>query len=152
MKLRGLFMALTMVKVKGNQMSVSIAGMPSVLFYHAAANEVEEIALRALPLGGMTKYQYQQQELTLAAGDVIVLLSDGLPERFNPQGEMFDYAVVQRALAEAASRSPQEIIEHLVHAGEMWADGRAQDRAQDDDVTFVVLKIKADDSKSEKTQ
>ena len=31
MKLRGLFMAMTMVKVRGQQLSVSIAGMPSVL-------------------------------------------------------------------------------------------------------------------------
>ena len=32
---------------------------------------------------------------------------------------------------------PQEIINHLVKVGEDWADGRAQD----DDVTFVVLKV-----------
>ncbi|MFN0107391.1 MAG: SpoIIE family protein phosphatase, partial [Blastocatellia bacterium] len=59
MNLRGLFMAMTMVKVKGHQMSVSIAGMPSVLIYRASCGEVEEVVMRALPLGGMTKYQYQ---------------------------------------------------------------------------------------------
>jgi hypothetical protein len=32
------------------------------------------------------------------------------------------------------------IIEHLVNVGEAWADGRAQD----DDVTFVVLKVKGE--------
>ncbi|MBI3426805.1 MAG: SpoIIE family protein phosphatase, partial [Acidobacteria bacterium] len=61
MKLRGLFMAMTMVKVNGNQMSVSIAGMPSVLIYRAQTGFVEEVVMRALPLGGMTKYQYQQR-------------------------------------------------------------------------------------------
>jgi serine phosphatase RsbU (regulator of sigma subunit) len=41
-------------------------------------------------------------------------------------------------LTDAAARSPREIIECLAGAGEDWADGRPQD----DDVTFVVLKVK----------
>src|SRR4029079_17270884 len=82
MKLRGLFMAMTMVKVNGQQLSGSIAGMPSVLIYRALTGAVEEIAIRALPLGGIANYQYQQQDLTLEANDVVVLMSDGLPERF----------------------------------------------------------------------
>jgi len=38
----------------------------------------------------------------------------------------------------SAANSPAEIIEHLKKAGEAWANGRAQE----DDVTFVVVKIK----------
>ncbi len=141
MNLRGLFMAMLIVKVKDNQLSVSIAGMPPVLIYRALTGTVEEIAIQALPLGSLTGYQYKQAEATLNAGDVVVLLSDGLPERFNPQDEMFDYAATKRVLAEAASQSPQQLIEHLVAAGETWAQGRAQD----DDVTFVVLKVREQD-------
>ncbi len=39
---------------------------------------------------------------------------------------------------ETGADSPEEIIEHLKKAGEAWANGRAQQ----DDVTFVVVKIK----------
>jgi serine phosphatase RsbU (regulator of sigma subunit) len=83
-------MAMTMVKVKGRHLSVSIAGMPPVLIYRALNGSVEEVELRALPLGGLTKYQYRQQELTLMVGNVVALLSDGMPERFNPHGERLD--------------------------------------------------------------
>ena len=138
MKLRGLFMAMTMVKVKGDQLAVSIAGMPPVLIYRAASDAVEEVALRAMPLGGLASYQYKQAELTLACCDVVVLMSDGVPERFNAAGEMLDYAATKRALAEAAGGCPQQIIEHLVAVGEAWSGGRPQD----DDVTFVVLKLR----------
>jgi len=138
MKLRGLFMAMTMVKVKGNQLTVSITGMPPVLVYRAASRDVEEIALRAVPLGSLTSYQYKQQELAIAPGDVIVLMSDGLPERFNAENEMLDYAATKRALAVAARQPPQEIIEHFVSVGDEWSNGRPQD----DDVTFVVLKVR----------
>jgi serine phosphatase RsbU (regulator of sigma subunit) len=138
MKLRGLFMAMTMVKVKGDQLTVSIAGMPPALVYRAASGEVEEIALRAVPLGGMTTCQHKQQTLAIAPGDVIALMSDGLPERFNAENEMLDYPATKRALAAAANLSPREIIEHFVSVGDEWSNGRPQD----DDVTFVVLKVR----------
>jgi serine phosphatase RsbU (regulator of sigma subunit) len=138
MKLRGLFMAMTMVKVKGNKLTVSISGMPPVLVYRAASGEVEEVALRAVPLGSMTNYQYKQQELAIEAGDVIVLMSDGLPERFNDENEMLDYAATKHALAVAAHQPPQVIIDHFVSVGDEWSNGRPQD----DDITFVVLKVR----------
>jgi serine phosphatase RsbU (regulator of sigma subunit) len=39
--------------------------------------------------------------------------------------------------AEVAEQSPHEIIAYLIKAGETWANGRPQD----DDVTFVVMKV-----------
>ncbi len=138
LKLRSLFMALAMVKVNGRQLTVSSAGMPPVLIYRVASGEVEEIMLRGMPLGSVADYPYQQREWTISPGDVVVLLSDGLPERFNMAGEMFDYERTKCALAEAVSYSPQQIIEHLATSGDAWAEGRPQD----DDITFVVLKLK----------
>lgn len=138
MKLRGLFMAMTMVKVMGRQLTVSIAGMPAVLIYRALSGTVEEVAMRALPLGGMANYQYQQQELTLAANDIVVLMSDGLPERFNPRDEMLDYARILQALPVLAQQSSEQIIAALVRLGDEWSEGRAQD----DDITFVVLRVR----------
>jgi hypothetical protein len=45
---------------------------------------------------------------------------------------------VKDSRAEAVTRSAEATIEHFVHVSEAWADGRPQD----DDVTFVVLKMK----------
>jgi serine phosphatase RsbU (regulator of sigma subunit) len=110
--------------------------MPPALLYCAARREIETIRLTGAPLGSLTNYRYQQQEIVLAADDVLVLLSDGLPERFNPQNEMFGDERLQAVLLAAAECAPQEIITALVNAGEAWAQGRTQE----DDVTFVVLK------------
>ncbi|MEP7271911.1 MAG: SpoIIE family protein phosphatase [Acidobacteriota bacterium] len=138
MNLRSLFMAMTMVKVKNGKLTVSIAGMPPVLIYRAASGSVEEIAIGAMPLGSITNYAYKAREVSIEGGDVVVIMSDGLPERFNFENEMLDYASTSRAFAESASQSAQAIIEHLVKTGEAWANGRPQD----DDVTFVVIKVK----------
>ncbi len=139
MNLRGLFMAMTMLKLKDNRFSISAAGMPSTLIYRAATGEIEEINLRAVPLGSIAAFKYQEQEFTLSNDDCVIIMSDGFPEMFNEAGEMLGEGEVNKTLTESADLSPQEIINHFVKVGEDWAG----QRPQDDDVTFVVLKVKS---------
>jgi phosphoserine phosphatase RsbU/P len=138
MNLRSLFMAMTLVRLKGNHLQCSVAGMPPILIYRAAAQTVEEIPLRGAPLGGLTDYAYRQAETILSVGDVVLLLSDGLPERFNAAGEMFGYDRSKESLLANAHAAPQAVIDRLLQTGEDWAAGKAAD----DDMTFVALKMK----------
>jgi len=50
---------------------------------------------------------------------------------------MLGFGKAAEILPQIAQNSAQEIINHLIKIGEEWANGRPQD----DDVTFVVLKI-----------
>jgi serine phosphatase RsbU (regulator of sigma subunit) len=139
MNLRSLFMALTLVKLNGERLKCGVAGMPPILIYRAATQTIEEIPLRGAPLGGLSSYDYRQTELTLAVNDTLLLLSDGLPERFNAAGEMFGYEPIKELLLAHASAPPQIIVERLLEAGDEWAAGRPAD----DDMTFVALRRKA---------
>jgi serine phosphatase RsbU (regulator of sigma subunit) len=138
MNLRSLFMAMTVVRVEGYRLKISAAGMPPVLIYRALTGEVEEVFIKALPLGSVLNYAWRQEECTLDPNDIILLMSDGFPERFNDDSEMLGYAKAHEVLKTSASLSAQEVIAQLVAAGDHWAAGRAQD----DDVTFVVLKVR----------
>ncbi len=138
MNLRALFMALAMARIKDQRLEVASAGMPAILLYRAQSQTVEEIVIQSLPLGSIAKYSYRAQSFTLAPGDVIVLMSDGFPERFNHEGEILGYSEAKDLLAGIARHSAQQIVEQFIEAGDQWANGRAQD----DDVTFVVLKVK----------
>lgn len=141
MNLRSLYMAMTMVRIRGRRMAIAAAGMPPVLIYRAERREVEEVALSGLPLGSLTGHRYRQTELTLAAGDTVVLMSDGFPERLNEQGEMLGYDRAKSVLVEAATAAAggaAEIVARFVATGEAWAGGRPQD----DDVTFVVMRAR----------
>jgi len=138
MNLGLLFMAITLVKFKENRIKISAAGMPPALHYKAAKDKVDEILLKGLPLGGFPDFVYQERVIDLNAGDALILMSDGLPERFNDAGEMLDYPGARRLVEEVAHQSPQAIIDSLVRAGDKWSNGRPQD----DDVTFVVMKMK----------
>ncbi|MFN0107396.1 MAG: SpoIIE family protein phosphatase [Blastocatellia bacterium] len=138
MNMRSLFMAMTVARVIGHTLTISSAGMPPALIYRAATGEIVEVQLTGVPLGSVTSYRYRQQEFPLSSGDVVVLMSDGLPERFNPASEMLGYDQPKLALAESAGLSSQRIIERLIADADTWAEGRPLD----DDVTFVVLKVR----------
>jgi serine phosphatase RsbU (regulator of sigma subunit) len=138
MNLRSLFMAMIVVRIAGYNLKVSAAGMPPMLIYRALTGAIEEIFIKALPLGSVLNYPWRQEEVTIDPGDVIVLMSDGWPERFNAENEMFGYEKAHAVLIGAAQLSPSAIIEQFVQIGDQWAAGHPQD----DDVTFVVLKVK----------
>ena len=89
-------------------------------------------------MGLSASFEYQQEEHDLHLGGTLVPMSDGLPERLNPDDEELGYPRTQELLAEAADRTPDEICQHLAKGGDEWARGRPQD----DDVTSVVVRVK----------
>lgn len=138
-KLGRLLMAFSLLKVNGRKVVMSSAGMPPVLIYRAGTGMVEEIMLKGMPLGAMKNFPYTLQETELNRDDVILLLSDGLPEQTDSRGVMFDYERTKSTFREAVTGTPDEIIKHLVKAGERWMTGVPQG----DDITLLVIKQKA---------
>jgi serine phosphatase RsbU (regulator of sigma subunit) len=53
--------------------------MPPVLIYRSEMRQVEEINIKALPLGAIARIAYQKQEINLSTGDCLLMLSDGFP-------------------------------------------------------------------------
>ncbi|HUL45398.1 MAG TPA: two-component regulator propeller domain-containing protein [Bacteroidota bacterium] len=137
-KLGRLFMALTLARINGKTVSLSSAGMPPAYLFRESDGSVEEILLKAVPLGAMKSFPYPLYETVLEKGDTLLLLTDGLPEQKNANGEMFDYARVTECFTKSARSTPQEIIDRLVAEGDAWMNGQAQD----DDITLLVIKKK----------
>ena len=138
LNMRSMFMSMLLLRIKDKTAVVSSAGMPSPLIYRAATREVEEVTLKGMPLGAFLDFPYEERKVELGPGDAIILMSDGFPELFNDRQETLGYSRVKEIIAEVGDKSPQEMIEHFSKTGEQWANGRPQD----DDVSFVVLKVK----------
>ncbi len=139
MRLGNLYMALMLIKIKNHQMTVSSAGMPPVYIYRKDKETVEEILIKGVPLGGPGSFSYKKKKVVLNSGDTVLLMSDGLPELFNDKNEVLDYTRVKEIFRETAENPPNDVIAHLMKAGEQWSKGRLQN----DDMTFVVLKYKS---------
>ncbi len=138
MHLEKLSMCMTMLKIIENKVQMSSAGMPPVLFYQRENQAIEELVMKGMPLGTFDDFPYVLKERDLNSGDVILIVSDGLPELFNEKKEMFGYKRMRNIFEESANKNPEEIIKNLKDAGSEWV----KDKDPDDDVTFVVIKVK----------
>jgi serine phosphatase RsbU (regulator of sigma subunit) len=138
MKLGNLYMAMLLVKISGHKLKASAAGMPPILIYRNDTGTIEEIVMKGMPLGGPAGFSYIENGTDLNPGDTLLLMSDGLPELFNEEMQMLDYPRVKEMFKESAEKSADEIILYMNESGEKWRKGKAQD----DDITLVVVKIK----------
>ncbi|MCF8242487.1 MAG: SpoIIE family protein phosphatase [Melioribacteraceae bacterium] len=141
MKLKNLYMALLMMKIRGNNITFSSAGMPPVLVYRNSSDKVEEHKLKGMPIGAVKRFPYQIKQVDLYPGDVVLLMSDGLPELFDENKNSFGYRRVKEVLKSNHNLSADEIVQKLFTAGKEW---RSSENASDD-ITFVALKLKNSD-------
>ena len=138
MNMHMLSMCLSILKIQGNKMQISAAGMPPALLYRSKTKTIEEIILKGMPLGAVQDFPYELRQTEIYPGDTLLLMSDGFPELFNRDKEMFGYERVMEIYKKVASNNPEEIIEKLKNIGADWVNNEAPD----DDVTFVVIKVK----------
>jgi len=133
-----LSMCLTMLKIKNNKIQMSSAGMPPSLIFRRDTRVVEEHLFKAMPLGTMDKFPYELKETTLSKGDTILLMSDGLPELKNNENKMYGYKKIRNGFEDIAEKSPEDIISFFKNEGSDWVNKADPD----DDITFVVIKVK----------
>jgi serine phosphatase RsbU (regulator of sigma subunit) len=138
MNLGNLFMAMLIAKIDGNEVTLSSAGMPPALIYRSKNKTVEEFRLQALPLGGTDDFQYSEKNTSFGPGDTLLLMSDGFPELFNAQKEILDYDRAKEIFGSVAELSPNKIVDKLCREADTWQGGANQE----DDITFVVVKVK----------
>ena len=89
-----------------------------------------------MPLGSFPDFPYQQHTFTLRPGDLLLMMSDGLSELFNPEREMLSDAPIIERVRHTASGSAKQVIDGLMELAETWTDGHPQH----DDITLVVIK------------
>src|SRR5690606_30071020 len=123
MRLGSIFMALVLARIDGRRLVASSAGMPYPLVYRRATGTVEALVLKGMPLGLVSDFPYGLVEVMLEPGDVLLLMSDGLTERFNERREQFTEDQVRAQFAAAAGGTAEDVICALVEAGERWRNG-----------------------------
>jgi len=131
-------MSLNIALVKENQITLSSAGMPPYFIYRAATNSTEEIQLSGVPLGSFNDVHFDQTSTSFNSGDILVIISDGLPEAPNLAGELFDYQKLQDLITTYGNKTAQEVIDQLMIEADAWLSGNHNP----DDITLVVIKHK----------
>jgi sigma-B regulation protein RsbU (phosphoserine phosphatase) len=118
--------------------TLSSAGMPPYFMYRASSKTTEEIQLSGIPLGSFNDVHYDQTTTSFNSGDILVIISDGLPEAPNLEGELFDYLKLQNLIANYGEETAQGVIDKLMSEADTWLSGKHNP----DDITLVVIKHK----------
>lgn len=138
MQLGSLFMAMIVAKLEKNVLTFSSAGMPPILLYKHSAKTVETLKMQAIPLGASHGFNYNSKEVILDSGDTVLFMSDGFPELFNENKEILNYDKTAQLFQQYATQNTDEIIASLINEADKWRGKRPQE----DDITFIVMKIK----------
>ena len=129
-------MSLNIVHFKNGTATMANAAMPPIYHYSAKKKKMNEIEIVNLPLGGLSDEKYELVEINFEKGDLLVQLSDGLPEAPNPGGDLVDYERLYECIEQNAMKSPKDVVESLVDLAEKWLDGNINP----DDITIVATK------------
>tara|TARA_B100000674_G_scaffold137988_1_gene107655 strand:+ start:1812 stop:4787 length:2976 start_codon:yes stop_codon:yes gene_type:complete len=129
-------MSLNLLEFKNGHVNISSAAMPPVYHFSKKKNVVNEIELVGTPLGSFYDEEFDKYQIDFEDGDALVLMSDGLPEAPNHDGEMLDYPAVKRCIKENGSKSASGIKDSLIELSDKWLDGIQNP----DDITLVIFK------------
>jgi serine phosphatase RsbU (regulator of sigma subunit) len=105
--------------------------------YRISAGRVESLSSPCFPLGVSERTDFPTRTCSLARGDRLVLLTDGLIEAASSSGEPFGYdnfeALLKEGTDSEAERLKETILEALAsHTGSV---------PPDDDRTLVILTV-----------
>jgi serine phosphatase RsbU (regulator of sigma subunit) len=134
MHLGRMSMALTLARLEGRSLRFAAAGMPPLLHYRSSTGAVVEYVSPGAPLGTIP-FPYRDVEVGLEPGDLVVLMTDGLPELPNSEGDPFGYERLSGILAANAARPPRQIIEAFLEQATLWRG----EFPQNDDLTIIVF-------------
>jgi sigma-B regulation protein RsbU (phosphoserine phosphatase) len=97
---------------------------------------LEHPSAGGIPIGALASASYEVGQLQLAAGDWLVIFTDGVVEALNAKGEEYGEEELMRVIDRGASLAPANLLQNLLAALD-WFVGNTP---QHDDMTCLLLK------------
>jgi len=119
------------------KLSFTLGGHVPLLLYRKNSDATESIDLNGIPVGLVEGAEYEEKEIALKKGDVVVLYTDGVTEALNQNGEQFGFERLVKAVRTYSSGSGEDIAKGIYHELDTFASGSEQF----DDITIVTLKV-----------
>jgi len=113
------------------------AGHNPPILYRAADGTLVEFEGTGMALGAQENTPYTSRAFPLAAGDVLVLYTDGITEANNEKGEMYGEDRLHAVITSSAGRAAPEILDAIL-ADVKTFSGSAP---QYDDITLMVIRV-----------
>jgi sigma-B regulation protein RsbU (phosphoserine phosphatase) len=99
-------------------------------------NVIRRLKTGGLMIGLLPQAKYEDEEVPVQVGDILVVQSDGVSEAMNANHEQFGEERLQSLLLEHKERTAEEIIDIIVKEVRKHAGAHPQS----DDITIMVIK------------
>ena len=114
------------------------AGHHPPLIYNTHSGRFREFEDEAgLLIGVLPEWEYQTSELTLEAGDLLLLYTDGIIEAENQSGAQYELERLQDSIKRHAARSTKELYHYLLREVYIFQD----EQYNQDDITLTLMKV-----------
>jgi len=136
------FMTLLYLLVDPEQPAVRFAnaGHPAAICYRAGRGQCELVDGPGLPLGVDADNPIEGGQVHLEPGDVLLVVTDGATEAFDPDNEAFGFQRLIAALQAEHAGSADQICQGIRSRVMAFTRGRPQS----DDLTILALKLASD--------
>jgi serine phosphatase RsbU (regulator of sigma subunit) len=126
---------LAIIDLKTNEMSLVNAGHMSPLIRRVdgTIDEFDDSTI-GVPVGIMEDYPYEVVRRVIAPGETVVIVTDGVDEAMNPNGDLYGKDRVRKFVSAAGSRA-EELGKALLADVRKHANGRPQN----DDITIMAF-------------
>ena len=126
-----------LLNVKSKKIIYTNAAHGPLLLYRRMEDRFQLLDTPGLPVGIDKNQQYQQGDIALKNGDIVMLYTDGITEAMNLKREEFTINRIQEIIKENADRTT-EVMTDIIRNRINEFVGEAP---QHDDQTLVLLKI-----------
>jgi len=135
----GLFITLFFIKYDplSRTLSYSNAGHTLPLLVSTGGEHCREIDAEGLILGVCKGVEFEEKQISMHAGDLLVLHTDGIIESEDSSGEQFGIDRLCAIVQARRFEPPQTIIDAVLHEVSIFRG----ETLQEDDVTMIVMKV-----------
>lgn len=122
--------------VDSQQLAYANAGHPPPLLLRDGQGECLPLDAEGMVLGVRKELDFDEHTVSLSAGDVVLLYTDGLTEAENPEGDFFGVDRVCQTLCRCRAMAPEQIIAQLLDQLKQFC----RSDLFKDDITLMVFK------------
>jgi sigma-B regulation protein RsbU (phosphoserine phosphatase) len=113
------------------------AGHDPALIYDPDTDAFDELKGQGSALGLDISFEYNSYLRRVEPGQVIMIGTDGIWEMHNQAGEMFGKEALMEIIRNNHTASARQIVDNVIEKLQRFR----KDKAQEDDITLVVIKV-----------
>ena len=114
------------------------AGHEPAIVYDAAKDSFEVLGGDGVPLGIMDDWDYEEAEIGIESGQIILIGTDGIKEAYNSHGEYFGNDRLMTVIRDHAAKPAKDLLTEVFDALNRFR----YPAERLDDETLVVVKVK----------